>query len=132
VAELGTMTTIQMKKLIKSALFFVSFVIIVSLAFGSKGGDDKGRKGNTKMKSDFVPIRISSSFLKNGFTYSGSHIFSIQKEKTAFSFNTLVTYQRGNTTFIIPYKYKVNTGALSLSPAKSNLQMVGLKISMHK
>jgi len=126
------MTTIQMKKLMKPALFFVSFVIIVSLAFGSKGGDDKGKKGNTKLKSDFVPIRMTGALLKNGFTYTGSHIYSLQKERTSFSLNALITYQKGNTTFIVPYKYKINTGALSLSPAKNNLQMLDLKISMHK
>ena len=121
-----------MKKLMRHVFFFMSFIIIVSLAFGSKGGDNKDKKRNAKLKADFVPVRITSPLLKNGFTYSGSHVFGIQKEKSSFSLNTLITYQKGNTTYIMPYKYRVNTSALTISPAKSNLQMLDVKISMHK
>jgi hypothetical protein len=116
----------------KHFIFFMSFLIIVSLAFGSKGGDDKDKKRNTQLKSDFVPVRITSPFLKSSFTYAGSHVFSLQKEKSALSLNTLVTYQKGNMTFIMPYRYKVNTSALTIVPAKNNLQMLDVKISMHK
>jgi hypothetical protein len=128
----GTMTTIQMKKLMRYVLFFMSFLITVGLAFGSKGGD-KNKKRTANLQSDFVPIRLTNSFiLKNGFTYSGSRVFSVQKENSTFSINSIVTYQRGNTTFIMPYKYRVNTASFRITPAKSNLQMVGVKISMHK
>jgi hypothetical protein len=126
------MTTIQMKKLMRYVFFFMAFVITVSLAFGSKGGDNKDKKRNAKLKSDFVPVRITTPLLKNGFAYTGSHIFGLQKEKSSFSLNTLITYQKGNTTYIMPYKYRINTSALSISPAKSNLQMLDVKISMHK
>jgi hypothetical protein len=127
------MTTLEMKKLMRYGFFFMSFLIIVGLAFASKGGDKNKKRNTTNLKTDFVPIRISAAFaLKNGFTYTGSHIFSVQKENSTFSLNSIVTYQRGNTTFIVPYKYKVNTSAFNISPAKSNLQMLDLKISMHK
>jgi hypothetical protein len=130
---MSTMTTIQMKKLMKHLIFFASFIIIVSLAFGSKGGDKKDKRKNGNLKNDFVPVRIASPFnLKSGFIYSGSYVFSQQKEKSTFSLNTIVTYQRGNTTYILPFKYRVNTSVLSICPAKNNLQMLDLKISMHK
>lgn len=126
------MTTIQMKKLTKHFFFFLSFLIIVSLAFGSKGGDDKDKKKSAKVKAVFIPLRISSPFLKNGFTYAGSLVFSTQKEKSTFSLNSLITYQRGNTTVIMPYRYRVNTAAFTILPAQNNLQLLDVKISMHK
>jgi hypothetical protein len=130
--KVSTMTTLQVKKLMRYGFFFMSFLIIASIAFGSKGGD-KNKKRNANLRSDFVPIRLTNSFiLKNGFTYSGSHIFSVQKDNSSFSINSIVTYQRGNTTFIMPYKYKVNTSAFNITPAKNNLQMLDVKISMHK
>lgn len=131
--KVSTMTTLEMKKLTRYVFFFMSFLVIVGLAFASKGGDKNKKRNATNLKTDFVPIRISTAFaLKNGFTYTGSHIFSVQKENSTFSLNSIVTYQRGNTTFIVPYKYKVNTSAFNIAPAKNNLQMLDLKISMHK
>ncbi|HLX92026.1 MAG TPA: hypothetical protein VKR32_10110 [Puia sp.] len=126
------MTTIQVKKLMRYGLFFMSFVIIVGLAFASKGGD-KNKKRTANMKSDFVPIRIVSPFtLKSGFAYSGSRVFNVQKENNSFSINSLITYQRGNTTFIVPYQYRINSSVVNIAPVKSNLQMLDVKISMHK
>ncbi|HLY69003.1 MAG TPA: hypothetical protein VKR53_04695 [Puia sp.] len=122
-----------MKKLMRYGFFFMSFLIIVGLAFASKGGDKNKKRTTTNLKTDFVPIRISSAYvLKNGFTYTGSHTFGIQKENSTFSLHSIVTYERGNTTYILPYKYKVNASAFNITPAKGNLQMLDVKISMHK
>lgn len=133
VRKVSTMTTLEMKKLMRYGFFFMSFLIIVGLAFASKGGDKNKKRNTTNLKTDFVPIRISTAFaLKNGFTYTGSHIFSMQKENSTFSLNSIVTYQKGNTTFIVPYKYKVNASTINITPAKGNLQMLDVKISMHK
>jgi hypothetical protein len=133
VRKASTMTTLQMKKLMRYGFFLMSFIIAVGLAFGSKGGDNKNKKRNANLKSDFVPIRITSpSLLKNGFTYSGSRMLSIQKENSSFSLNSLVTYQKGNITFIQPYRYKVNITGLNITPATSNLQLLDVKIPMHK
>jgi hypothetical protein len=127
-----TTTTIQVKKLMRQSVFFLSLIIIVAFAFASKGGGDKDKKKNVSFKNDFVPLRATTFTLKNGFTYSGSHILGQQKEKTSFSLNTVVTYQKGGLLYILPYKYKVNTSSINPSLSKTNLQMLDLKISMHK
>jgi hypothetical protein len=44
--------------------------------------------------------------------------------------NTMITYQRGNTTFILPYQYKVNIGPVINSGPKSNLQFLGVRIQI--
>ena len=123
-------TNIQVRKLILQGVFSISMIVFVVLAFASKGGGDKKKKVGTR--ADFAPINIANAFtLKNGTSYMGSHIFSQQKEKASFSVNTVVTYQNGNTVYIMPYKYKVSIAPLN-SPSKTNLQLLDFKIKVHK
>jgi hypothetical protein len=123
-------TTIQMKKLMRLSCLSVLMIVAV-LAFASKGGG--GKKKIPALKNDFVPIRTTSGFtLRSGVSYSGSHIFGVEKNDKSFSFNTVVTYQKGNTIYILPYKYKVNTPAFNTNSAKSNFQMLNFKIKIHK
>ncbi|HXB43791.1 MAG TPA: hypothetical protein VNV85_07030 [Puia sp.] len=125
-----TATNIEVRKLLLQALLSISMIVLVALAFASKGGGDK--KKNVASKPDFAPINISSAFtLKNGISYVGSHIFSQQKEKASLSVNTIITYQNGNTIYIMPYKYKVSISPLN-SASKTNLQLLDFKIKMHK
>ena len=126
-----TTTYIHVKKLTRSGLFCLSLIIIVALAFASKGGG--GKKKTPALKNDFVPIRTSNGFtLRNSIPFSGSHFSSQERTDKGFSFNTVVTYQKGNTVFIMPYKYKVSNSTFNITPSKSNFQMLNLKIKMHK
>jgi hypothetical protein len=126
-----TTTNIPFKRIIRTGFFCALLFIAVALAFASKGGGDK--KKNITFKNDFVPIRTTNGFtLKSGVSYSGSRFLSAEKNNKAFSYNTIVTYQKGNTIYILPYRYKVNIGPFNASPAKSNFQMLNLKINMHK
>jgi len=125
-----TSTNIQARKLILQVIFSLSMIVFVALAFASKGGGDK--KKSVGSKAAFSPMNISNAFtLKNGISYMGSHIFSQQKEKASFSINTIVTYQNGNTIYIMPYKYKVSIAPLN-NTSKTNLQLLDLKIKVHK
>ena len=125
-----TTTYIHVKKLTRSGLVCLSLIIIVALAFASKGG---GKKKTQALKSDFVPIRTSNGFtLRNSVPFSGSRFTSQEKTDKGFSFNAVVTYQKGNTVFIMPYKYKVSNSTFNITPSKSNFQMLNLKIKMHK
>jgi hypothetical protein len=122
---------ISIKKLTRLAFVSVMMIVVVALAFASKGGG--GKKKTPSFKSDFVPIRTTTGFtLRTGAMYTGSHTFGIEKTDKVFSFNTVVTYQKGNTIYILPYKYKVNTTGFSAGTTKSNLQLLDLKIKMHK
>ncbi len=113
----------------KGTLMSVLLVGAVIFAFGSKGGGGDKKKNNT-LKTDFTPIRTIGGFtLKSGPAYTGSFLLSRERDnRGVISINTLVTYQKGNTIFILPYRYKLD---FSSSP-KSNLQLLDLKIKMHK
>jgi hypothetical protein len=123
--------TSPLVKLIRCSAVSLLFVGMVALAFASKGGGDKKNMG--VFKNAFTPIRTNSPFsLKTTPVYTGS-TFSIQStENSRVSLHAMITYQRGNTTFILPFSYKVNISELNNSGTKTNLQFLGVKINMPK
>ena len=125
--------TIRMRKLMRQLAISGILVAIVGLAFASKGGGGDKNKKTVPLKTEFTPIRTTGNFtLKSSPSYSGSFFLGQEKTKTTISFNTLVTYQKGNSIFIMPYKYKVNIPGLSDGTNKTNLQLLDLRINMHK
>jgi hypothetical protein len=104
---------------------------VTALAFASKGGGDK--KKHREFENSFTPINAASSFtLKKTPLYSGSMMTFHPETDKQVSLNAMITYQRGNTTFILPYQYKVDIGPVTGNSGKSNLQFLGIRIQMSK
>jgi hypothetical protein len=111
----------------------VSFMLfaVTALAFASKGGGEK--KKRHEFENRFTPINAASSFtLKKSPLYSGSTVVIRPQADNRISMNAMITYQRGNTTFILPYQYKVNIEPITDYGSKSNLQFLGVRIQMPK
>jgi hypothetical protein len=125
--------TIQVRKLIRKTVISTLMLAIVGLAFASKGGGGEKKNSNIPLRTEFVPIRTTNNFtLKSGLSYRGSYSLGEEKTKSYVSIHTLVTYEKGNSLYIIPYKYKMNTSVyLNGDAGKSNLQMLDLRIKMH-
>lgn len=83
-------------------------------AFASLGdGKVKGKKVSLLNNKPVVaPGKFS---LKSGYQYRGSQIIDQQKVNNVVTLNSLVTYQKGNTTYILPLKTTVNTQKIKLS-----------------
>ena len=112
------------KLLISSILLGFAAFAIASMGGGGKSKDKGARP-------EFTPIRTTNGFtLKAGPSYRGSVIFAQEKSKNLVAYNSIVTYQKGNTTYILPVKYKLQTSPSSQS--SSNLQLLNLKIKLHK
>ena len=93
----------------------------VSMADG--GGDgDKAPKLATHFC--FSPLKVKDNLftLKAGPFYRGNNLFEEEKQPASVTVTDAITYQKGNITYILPYKHKV-----FLTGAKSNLQAVNLK-----
>jgi hypothetical protein len=104
---------------------------VTALAFASTGG---GKKKHRELENNFTPINTAANFsLKKTNLYSGSTVSFQPQADNKISLNAMLTYQRGNTTIILPYQYKVNIGPISNSfGTKSNLQFLGVRIQMPK
>ena len=128
------LSTIRMRKLTRKVIISALLIVVAGLAFASKGGGgDKKKAANIPFKNNFTPIRTTNGFtLKAGPSYTGSYLLSQERTHNSVSFNTIATYQTGNTVFVIPYKYKVSTSPYLNLSGKTNLQVFDLKIRMHK
>ena len=96
-----------MKKLFRILSLVILFTIQMNLSFADRGISKKRSKVvlNIKTPSNF---KSALSFnLKNGLKYTGSLINTSVTSVPSNSFNCLVTYQKGNSVYILPYKQKM-------------------------
>ncbi|MDP4129909.1 MAG: hypothetical protein Q8918_04430 [Bacteroidota bacterium] len=115
---------------IRLSVVSILLLAVTVLAFASKGGGDK--KKHKEFENNFTPINAASSFtLKRTPAYSGTLMSFQPQSDNRISLNAMITYQRGNTTFILPYQYKVNIGPVNCC-GKTNLQFLGVKIQIPK
>lgn len=88
----------------------VLLLISVSAAAFATLGD--GKRKSDLPKSSLLSSRTTKPgtfSLRSGYTYRGTQIISTQPQKKHISLklNNTVTYQKGNTTYIVPLKKKV-------------------------
>jgi len=67
-------------------------------------------KGNPKRNISLLSSQTTSSApgrfsLKSGYSFRGNQVIS--QEKKYINFNAVVTYQKGNTTYIVPLRKKI-------------------------
>ena len=125
------MSTYLKHKLIKSlkvtaVLLFTGFTFA---ALGSIGGGNK-TKSNSILKPGFTPIRTTRGFtLRSGLTYTGSLTLHENRTNSSIDYTSLVTYEKGNTTYILPNHYKLSVNSCN---SRSNLQLLHLNIRITK
>jgi hypothetical protein len=91
------------KKLLTIALLFG----IVQVAMADRG---VGKKRNKTILNIYTPSTLRNSIpfnLKSGLIYKGSLLSSTQTVGNSIMANSLITYQKGNVTYVIPYKHKI-------------------------
>jgi hypothetical protein len=106
-----TLWRIVCRKLAVILLLAVSAVT----AFATLGD---GKSGNVKAKRSLLSDRktLTGSFsLKSGYTFRGSQVINTQSERY-INLNTVVTYQKGHTTYILPLKKKVMLDKITFNP----------------
>jgi hypothetical protein len=84
-------------------------IVLSAAASFATLGDGKNSKSTTSKNSllSSRTIKPGSFSLRSGYTYRGNQVINAQPQKQYISFNTTVTYQKGNATYIVPLKKKV-------------------------
>ena len=89
----------------------LSVILLLAVSAGAFAtlGDGKIRSDVPKgaLLSNKNASRPGSFSLKSGYTYRGTQVIKTQSERKYISLNTVVTIQKGNTTYIAPLKKKV-------------------------
>lgn len=87
--------------------------VIVLLAVSAYGayatlGDGKTRSNtHSSLLSNKTTIKPRTFSLRSGYSYRGNQVINTQSERRYINLNTVVTLQKGNTTFIVPLKKQV-------------------------
>lgn len=123
--------TIEWRKLMRKLLVSGLFITVVGLASASMGGGGEKKNANNNLKTNFTPIRTTSGFtLKAGPSLTANYSLGAEKTSNYVSFNTLITYQKGNSVYVMPYHYKINTSMYLDNSGSSNLRLLDLRISV--
>jgi hypothetical protein len=121
--------TQKLNHMLKKTIISCTMIGAVALALASSGGGDK-KKSEAPRNSIFTPIRTTNGFtLKAGPSYTGSRLFSIERSKGFVTYNSVVTYQKGNSVIILPHQSRMSTNS---STFRSNLKLLDLKYRIGK
>jgi hypothetical protein len=85
--------------------------LVILFSMGNVARADRGIGKKTKRTNLNIntPTTLRNSIslnIKSGLTYKGSLLSSTENTRTSFM-TSIVTYQKGNTVYIIPYKHKI-------------------------
>jgi hypothetical protein len=100
---------------------FAILVLLAGTAIGSfamLGTPGTGKKGRTgkSLLSNKTSVYTGSFSLQSGYNFRGSQVINTQENKY-INLNTVVTYQKGHTTYIMPLKKKIAlNGKLTFNP----------------
>jgi len=101
----------------KKKLLTTLCVVLSAAAFATLG-DGKGKR-TAPAQGNLLSLRNHYNFqgfsLRSGFHYSADRLLD-QPEQKFIMLNTTVTYQKGNTTYILPMKRKVFLDKVKFNP----------------
>lgn len=108
-----------------TALIISGLFTFATVGIGIGGEGKKGSK--VSHAKGFTPIKTVNGFtLKAGPQYKGSMIMNQVDGRQDIRFKSLVTYQKGNTTYILPLNHQVQ------KQQKSNLEALQWRVNMRK
>ena len=82
---------------------------MVQVAFADKGSGKKTKaKASINICTTGMNLKKSVAFnLKSGLSYTGSLLTQNRTIGSSILSTSLITYQKGNITYILPYKHKL-------------------------
>ena len=97
-----------MKKISKIGFILVLIVSISIMAIADRGGFGRKKSKVQLNISMLSTLKKSIPFnLKSGLTFRGSKLLNTQQIGSTWYNTTLLSYKKGNTIYILPYKQKI-------------------------
>lgn len=107
---------ISVKRKLVTALFITaSLFTFASLGDGKEGGKSSHLKNFLSVKKH--PYDFKTFSLKSRYNFRGSIVWNLSQDKYV-TLNTIATYQKGNTTYILPMRKKVLLERIKFNPAQ--------------
>lgn len=112
----------HIKKIIVAATLALSVqVALASISFtGISDEKNKGSKYSLKNLSLLSNRTLSLASVKLRMQFKGSDILTQKNTSTGLEINSLLYYNKGNTTYIMPYKFKVKVPKFKTPTAPLN------------
>ena len=119
-AVIVNMTTTILRYISKKKFITVLFIVGSLAAFATLGDGSKKNSSSKKLLTYNPTYNFKSFTLKSGYNYRGRDVFSsTSSQENYIILNKVITYQKGNTTYILPLKRKVLLDKIKFNPAPS-------------
>jgi hypothetical protein len=105
-------TTTQLKRFLKRKMATAVLITASVAAFATLG--DGGKKDKPFGKPERYSARSFS--LRSDYRFKANNLFNSRPSKFIM-LNTVVTYQKGNATYVLPLKKKVFLDKVTFNPA---------------
>lgn len=93
------------------------FITTSLAAFATLGDGGKKSYSKTLLSAKSYNYNFKTFSLKSGYNYRGNHIISTQPSDKYIMLNTVITYQKGNNTYLMPLKRKVLLDKVTFKPS---------------
>ena len=97
----------------------IATILLVSAsvaAFATLGDD--GRQGKRNTGSVLLPYSAKNFSLRSNYNYKSNQLFGKPEKKSFIMLNPVVTYQKGNTAYVMPLKKMPLLGKIRFTPSQ--------------
>ncbi len=98
--------SIQFRKFLIVLLFIGATQIALGSFTGSSEESSKNKYSLKNFNKNFYKSAAPFS-LRAGYQYKGTENFVVQKDDKSTTYNSIMRFEKGNTTYIYPYKHTV-------------------------
>ncbi|MEO6069928.1 MAG: hypothetical protein ABIN57_07785 [Chitinophagaceae bacterium] len=99
-----------------ATLLLLSISIAAFAALGDGGSKTTHNRNLLSLKTSAQKYKTLS--LRSGFNFRGNNLLDAPREDKFILLNTTVSYQKGNTTYILPMKKKVLLDKIHFGPSQ--------------
>jgi hypothetical protein len=111
---------IKRRKLVIAVLLAFATQMAIASFTGTIGESSSNKYSLKNFNKNFYK-KASPYSLRAGFQYKGTQIMSQQKDATGVTYNNMMRFEKGNTTYIYPYKHKVSVATFK-TPSPATIQ----------